>query len=579
MSTSREPPGSGPVSLTARATASYVSGTSDAPLLWRTIGDTLRVTAARFPDREALIARHQNLRMSWRQLDAAADLLATGLLQLGLEVGDRVGIWSPNRYEWVVTQFATARAGLILVNINPAYRLAELEYALNKVGCKALLSAERLKNSDYLGMLRTLAPELAESRAGELEAARLPTLRHVITLGETRHPGCHRYAELAAGGGEAASQRLAEIEATLQPDDPINIQFTSGTTGSPKGATLSHFNILNNGLFTARAQGFTEHDRLCIPVPLYHCFGMVMGVLGCTAFASTMVFPDETFEAKSVLAAVAEERCTALYGVPTMFIAELDHPEFESFDLSSLRTGVMAGAPCPIEVMKRVQRDMHMPQVTICYGMTETSPVSFQSAIDDPLDKRVSTVGRVHPHVEVKLVDADGKVVPRGETGELCTRGYCVMRGYWDDPERTTEAIDEAGWMHTGDLAVMDEAGYVNIVGRLKDMIIRGGENIYPREIEEYLYRLDGVQDVAVFGVPDPKFGEQVAAWIRLETGAELDEDSVLAFCREQIAHYKVPRYLRFVDDFPMTVTGKLQKFLMREAMVKELGLKVSRTA
>ncbi len=557
----------------------YVCGVSSEPLLWRTIGDALRVTAERHGDREALVACHQGMRMSWAELDRAAEALASGLLELGLEPGDRVGIWSPNRFEWVVTQFATARAGLILVNVNPAYRLGELEFALNKVGCRALVTAQRLKTSDYLAMLRSLAPEIERCQPGALGADRLPALRHIITLGDGNHPGCHRYDELAAGGGSAAQKRLTEIGPTLQPDDPINIQFTSGTTGSPKGATLSHFNILNNGLFTACTQRFSEHDRLCIPVPLYHCFGMVMGVLGCTAYGATMVFPDEAFEPRSVLAAVAEESCTALYGVPTMFIAELDHPEFASFDLGSLRTGVMAGAPCPIEVMKRVQRDMHMPEVTICYGMTETSPVSFQSATDDPLEKRVSTVGRIHPHVQVKLIDGEGHVVARGETGELCTRGYCVMRGYWDDPERTAEAIDEAGWMHTGDLAVMDEDGYVNIVGRVKDMIIRGGENIYPREIEEYLFRLGGIQDVAVFGVPDPKYGEQVAAWIRLKPGVTLTEEDVLAYCREQIAHYKVPRYIRFVDDFPMTVTGKLQKFLMRKTMAEELGLNEQQTA
>ena len=550
----------------------YVCGTSTDPLIWRTIGNALCTAAERWPEREALVACHQNVRMTWSELDAAADALAAGLIDLGLEPGDRVGIWSPNRYEWVVTQFATARAGLILVNVNPAYRSSELEFALNKVGCRALITAETHKTSDYLEILRSLAPEIAVAAPGELRAARLPSLRHVIQLGEAHAPGCLRYQDVAGGGSETAEQRLRELATTLQPDDPINIQFTSGTTGSPKGATLSHFNILNNGLFTARTQRFTEQDRLCIPVPLYHCFGMVMGVLGCTAFGATMVFPDEGFEPRSVLEAVATERCTALYGVPTMFIAELDHQDFASFDLSSLRTGVMAGAPCPVAVMQRVQRDMHMPEVTICYGMTETSPVSFQSHPDDPLDKRVSTVGRIHPHVEVKIIDGNGRVVALGETGELCTRGYCVMRGYWDDPERTVEAIDSARWMHTGDLATMDAEGYVEIVGRLKDMIIRGGENISPREIEEYLYRHDAIQDVAVFGVPDPRFGEQVAAWVRLKPGATASAEDIVDFCRGQIAHYKVPRHIRFVDDFPMTVTGKLQKFVMREAMAEELG-------
>ncbi|HSG88091.1 MAG TPA: AMP-binding protein [Pseudomonadales bacterium] len=558
---------------------SYVSGTSDQPLIYETIGAALAATARRHPDGEALVVRRQQLRMSWAELDAAVTELAAGFLQLGLEPGDRVGIWSPNRSEWLLTQLATARAGLILVCVNPAYRTSELEFALDKVGCRALVTAERLKSSDYLAMLREIAPELEVSAPGALDARRLPELRWVITMGETRHPGCLRFGDLTAGVDAPARERLSAVAATLQADDAINIQFTSGTTGSPKGATLSHFNILNNGLFVAATQHLTERDRLCIPVPLYHCFGMVMGVLACVTHGTTMVFPDEAFEARSVLETVAEERCTALYGVPTMFIAELEHPDFASFDLSTLRTGVMAGAPCPVEVMKRVQRDMHMDEVTICYGMTETSPVSFQSHTDDPLDKRVSTVGRIHPHVQVKITDEDGRVVRRGERGELCTRGYCVMHGYWGDPERTAESIDRAGWMHTGDLAVMDDDGYVNIVGRVKDMIIRGGENIGPREIEEYLYRLDAIQDVAVFGVPDAKYGEAVAAWIQLRPGATLTEDEVRAFCQGQIAHYKIPRHIKFVSAFPMTVTGKVQKFVMRDAFAEELGLSAAETA
>jgi fatty-acyl-CoA synthase len=556
---------------------SYVCGTSQTPLLWRTIGDALADTAAAHPQREALVCVHQGLRLTWAELDARVSELAAAFLGLGLEPGDRVGIWSPNRAEWVLTQFATARAGLVLVCVNPAYRVSELEYALTKVGCRALVTAERLKTSDYLAMIRELAPELADARPGALEARRLPELRHVITLGEGDHPGCRRFDDLVAD--DAGRARLAAIAPTLQADDAINIQFTSGTTGSPKGATLSHFNILNNGRYTAATQRFTAEDRLCIPVPLYHCFGMVMGVLGCTTHGATMVFPDEAFEARPVLETVERERCTALYGVPTMFIAELDHPEFASFDLSTLRTGVMAGAPCPVEVMKRVQREMHMTEVTICYGMTETSPVSFQSHPDDPLDKRTETVGRIHPHVQVKIVDEAGRVVPRGERGELCTRGYCVMHGYWDDPERTAEAIDAAGWMHTGDLAVMDADGYANIVGRVKDMIIRGGENIGPREIEEYLYRHEAIADVAVFGVPDARYGEAVAAWVQLREGAQLTEAELVEFCRGQIAHYKIPRHLKFVDEFPMTVTGKLQKYVMRDAFAEELGLTADRTA
>ena len=559
--------------------AAYVCGTSDAPLRYQTIGDALTETASLHGDREALVVPHQNVRMTWAALDAAVTELARGFLDLGLAPGDRVGIWSPNNAEWVLTQLATARAGLILVCVNPAYRISELEFALNKVGCRALVTAERLKTSDYLAMLDELAPELATSTPGELRAARLPDLRWIVTIGEMARPGCVRFEDVRARGEAADPEVLKTILPTLQADDAINIQFTSGTTGAPKGATLTHFNILNNGRLVAATQQFTEADRLCIPVPLYHCFGMVMGVLGCLTHGTAMIFPGEAFEPASVLATVQAERCSALYGVPTMFIAELGLQNFGDFDLSTLRTGVMAGAPCPIEVMKQVQADMHMTQVTICYGMTETSPVSFQSHVDDPLDKRVSTVGRIHPHVQVKILNEEGQVVRRGETGELCTRGYCVMRGYWDEAQKTAESIDAAGWMHTGDLAVMDEDGYVNIVGRVKDMIIRGGENIGPREIEEYLYRHEAIADVAVFGVPDDRLGEAVAAWIMLREGASLTEGDVRAFCDGQIAHYKVPRHIKFVSEFPMTVTGKLQKFVMRDAFAEELGRVAAKTA
>ena len=559
--------------------ASYVCGTSDEPLRYETIGDALAETAARHGEREALVCVHQDLRMSWSELDAAVTELAAAFLSLGLDPCDRVGIWSPNNAEWVLTQLATARAGLVLVCVNPAYRTSELEFALAKVGCRALVTAERFKTSDYLAMLTDVAPELASSEPGELRAARLPALRWIVNIGEADQPGCLRFAALRRRADAAARERLARIAPTLQADDAINIQFTSGTTGAPKGATLSHFNILNNGHFVAATQRFTAEDRLCIPVPLYHCFGMVMGVLGCLTHGTTMVFPDEAFEPASVLRTVETERCTALYGVPTMFIAELADPGFEGYDLGTLRTGVMAGAPCPVEVMKRVQAEMHMEEVTICYGMTETSPVSFQSQVDDPLDKRTGTVGRIHPHVQVKIVDEDGRVVPRGEQGELCTRGYCVMHGYWDEAERTKESIDAAGWMHTGDLATLDEDGYANIVGRVKDMIIRGGENIGPREIEEFLYQHEAIEDVAVFGVPDAKYGEAVAAWIMTREGASLTEDEVRAFCDGRIAHFKVPRHIKFVSEFPMTVTGKLQKFVMRDAFAEELGLDAAKTA
>ncbi len=556
----------------AGLTASYVSGVSDTPLLGLTIGQQLDATVAAHADREALVVRQQGVRWTWRELAERVDALAGGLLALGLEPGDRVGIWSPNNAEWVLTQFATARAGLILVNVNPAYRLAELEFALNKVGCRALVTATAFKSSDYAGMLRSLAPEIDGCAPGRLVAARLPQLGIVVQIGGDNLAGAYRFEDVSALGGATERARLKALGETLQFDDPINIQFTSGTTGAPKGATLTHHNILNNGLFTARGMRLSERDRLCIPVPLYHCFGMVMGVLGCVTHGATMVFPGEGFDPLAVLETVAEERCTALYGVPTMFIAEMEHPRFAEFDLSSLRTGIMAGSPCPIEVMRRVMTAMHISEMTIAYGMTETSPVSFQTSIEDSVERRVSTVGRVHPHLEVKIVDAEGRVVGPGTPGELCTRGYSVMTGYWDDDARTAEAVDRAGWMHTGDLATIDAQGYCAIVGRIKDMIIRGGENVYPREVEEFLYRHPAIADVAVFGIADPRMGEEVVAWVKLREGEALTEEDVRDFCRGQIAHYKVPRHVRFVDGFPMTVSGKVQKFLMREAMAKESG-------
>ena len=550
------------------------------PALWRkTIPAALAETAAAFPDRDAAVFLEQGVRWTWVEFAAEVDAVAAGFLKLGLKTGDRVGIWSPNRAEWVLTQFATARLGIILVTINPAYRLAEVEYVLNKVGCAALVTAAAFKSSDYLEMLQTLAPELATATPGALKAAKLPSLRAVIRVGAEKTPGMLNFADVAVGGDAVDVAALDAITAMLQPDDPINIQFTSGTTGAPKGATLSHVNIINNGRFVVAAQRFTHADRLCIPVPLYHCFGMVMGVLGCVASGAAMVFPSEGFDPEATLKAISAERCTALYGVPTMFVAQLQRPDLKAFDLSSLRTGIMAGAPCPTEVMKRCVSEMNLADVTIAYGMTETSPVSFQTAADDPLDRRVSTVGRVQPHVEVKVVDEHGQTVAPGVQGEICTRGYVVMRGYWDDPERTAEAIDAEGWMHTGDLGVIDAEGYCNITGRVKDMLIRGGENVYPREVEEFLYRHPAVQEVQVFGVPDKRFGEEVAAWIVPRQGQTATEDDIRAFCRGQIAHYKVPRYVRFKTELPMTVTGKAQKFKMREAMIEELGIEVEQTA
>jgi fatty-acyl-CoA synthase len=558
---------------------SYVHGASDRPLLGETIGQFFDAACARWAERPALVVRHQKVRLSYGELREAVDKLAAGLLTLGLAPGDRIGIWSPNNSEWVLTQFATAKAGLILVNINPAYRIAELEYALNKVGCKAIILPERFKTSDYLGMLRELAPELDRAIPGKLEAPRLPTLRSVVLLGEAWHPGTFRFADILAKGGAAEAQHLAELAPELQFDDAINIQFTSGTTGFPKGATLSHHNILNNGFFIGEAMRLTPEDRLCIPVPLYHCFGMVLGNLAALTHGAAMVFPGEGFDPLATLETVQAERCTALHGVPTMFIAQLDHPEFGRFDLASLRTGIMAGSPCPIEVMKRAVAKMNLSEITIAYGMTETSPVSFQSSTDDPLDRRVSTVGRILPHIEVKIVDGNGAIVPPGMSGELLTRGYSVMLGYWGDEERTREAIDRARWMHTGDLATIDAEGYCNIVGRIKDMVIRGGENVYPREIEEFLYRHPKIQDVQVVGVPDERYGEEICAWVKLRPGEHAGEEEIKAFCRGQIAHYKVPRYVKFVDEFPMTVTGKIQKFIMRERSIAELGLKTMKTA
>ena len=552
---------------------SYVQGVSRQSLLGDTVGSLLDRIAATHPDRPALVVRSQQVRLSYRQFHAEVERVAAGLLALGLQRGDRIGIWAPNRAEWVILQFAAPKAGLILVNINPAYRVHELEFALNKVSCKALVLPRRFKSSHYLDMLNDLAPELADSRPGRLASSRLPGLRDVILLDETSAPGTHAWHELAARGDAQAIEHLRRIERELSFDDPVNIQFTSGTTGSPKGATLTHHNIINNGYFIGEAMRLTEQDRLCIPVPFYHCFGMVLGNLACVTHGACMVIPGEGFDVLATLEAVQEERCTGLHGVPTMFIAELEHPEFRRFDLSSLRTGIMAGSPCPIEVMRRVVGEMHMSEVTIAYGMTETSPVSFQTTLDDPLERRVDSVGRIHPHLEVKLVDEQGRIVPRGTTGELCTRGYSVMLGYWDDDARTREAIDEARWMHTGDLAVIDGDGYCTIVGRLKDMIIRGGENVYPREIEEFLYTHPKVQDVQVFGVPDAKFGEQVCAWIRLREGCDSSEAEIQSYCRHHLAYFKVPHYVRFVDAFPMTVTGKVQKYLMREAMTEELVL------
>ncbi|MBA2678846.1 MAG: AMP-binding protein [Ktedonobacteraceae bacterium] len=553
---------------------SYTSATSDTSLLGLPIGDAFDKTVTTYPDNPALISRHQNIRLTYRELQVQVDQCAKSFLALGIQKGQRVGIWSPNRAEWCVVQFATSKIGVILVNINPSYRSHELEYVLQQSGCIAIVTATQFKSSQYVETLSALAPEHKGSIPGQLNAARLPDLKTIIHLGSENIPGMYTWNDFMVMGTSISDEQLRTRQGEQEFDDPINIQYTSGTTGFPKGATLSHHNILNNGYFVARMQNFTQNDKLCIPVPLYHCFGMVMANLGCITHGATMVYPSEGFEPLAVLQTVQEEKCTVLYGVPTMFIAELAHPDFASFDLTSLRTGVMAGSPCPVEVMKQVISRMHMSDVEICYGMTETSPVSTQTSIDAPLDKRVGTVGKVGPHLELKIIDPQtGQIVPVGQPGELCTRGYSVMLGYWNNEQATADAIDAARWMHTGDLATLDTEGYINIVGRIKDMIIRGGENVYPREIEEFLYTNPKVSDVQVIGVPDAKYGEAVMAWVILKPGATATTEELQEFCKGQIAYYKVPRYFKFVDSFPMTITGKIQKYVMRETALQDLGL------
>jgi fatty-acyl-CoA synthase len=560
--------------MNKKAKISYVSGTSNIPLLGLTIGELFEQTVRRFPDNEALIVVHQNVRWTYRQLKKEVDRCAKALLATGVQKGDRVGIWAPNCSEWTVTQLATAKIGAILVNINPSYRLHELKYALNQSGCSVVITADQFKYSNYTEMWYELEPELKTFHPGQIESTDIPALKTLIRIHDEPSPGMWTWKEWIDMGNDIPDEAISEQQALLSFDDPINIQYTSGTTGFPKGATLSHHNILNNGYFVARTLDFSEKDRLVIPVPLYHCFGMVLGNLGCITHGATMIYPSEGFEAETVLQVVEKEKATALYGVPTMFIAELEDPSFEKYDLSSLRTGVMAGASCPIEVMRKVKTLMHMHEVEIAYGMTETSPVSTQTRPGTPLEKQVSTVGQVHPHLEIKIVDPDtGLIVPLGTPGELCTRGYSVMLGYWNDEEKTRETIDSARWIHSGDLATMDEEGYINIVGRIKDMIIRGGENIYPREIEEFLMTYPKVADAQVIGIPDEKYGEAVMAWIQVREGETVDEEEMKAYCKGKIAYFKIPQYFKFVETFPMTVTGKIRKIDMRRMSIDELGL------
>jgi fatty-acyl-CoA synthase len=550
---------------------SFVSGSKDSPLLELTIGALLARACDAAPDGEALVSCPQNIRLTYKQLDEASDRFAKGLIKLGMEPGDRIGIWSPNNIEWVVTMYAAAKLGLILVNVNPAYRPLELEYALNKVGCRALVLADRFKTSNYPEMVRKLAPEVDTCGPGLLKSEKLPALEILVLISDQRQDGFTLFKEVDEAGQDHDVD-LQSYSDAIDIHSPINIQFTSGTTGSPKGATLTHHNIVNNAYFVGEGIRLSEIDRLCAPVPLYHCFGMVMGALACTAHRATLVLPNDAFDPDRTLAAVENERCTALYGVPTMFSAILDHPDFSKFDVASLRTGIVAGALCPEVLMRRILDDLHMDEVTNCYGMTETSPVSFQTSVDESMEKRTTTVGRVLPHIEVKIVGADGEVLPRGSRGEICTAGYCVMQGYWNDEKKTRESIVD-GWMLTGDEGILDDDGYCAIVGRIKDTIIRGGENIAPKEIEEYLLTHDDIMEAQAFGVPDEKFGEIVCVWLKKAPGSDLDEEGVRDFCKGHIAHFKVPAIVRFVDEYPLTVTGKVQKFEMRDEMVKELHL------
>ncbi|ETD72709.1 fatty acid--CoA ligase [Pelistega indica] len=551
---------------------SYVHGASDKPLLGETLGQNFDTASEQYKDLLALVSRHQNIRYTYAQLREQVDIVACSLLRLGFKTGDRLGLWATNCAEWTIIQYACAKTGIILVNMNPSYRRTELEYSLNKVGCTGLVIISTFKDSDYVKMVYDVVPELKTAEIGRLRADHAPTLRYVININDDKNPGILNYSALLQTPTTKELAQLQQINQQLQFDDPINIQFTSGTTGNPKGTVLTHHNILNNGYFIGETIKLTPDDAVSIAVPLFHCFGMVIGNIACITHGSTMVYHDQVFNPLENLKAITEEKCTAAYGVPTMFINMLEHPDFAKYDMSSLRTGVMAGTICPMEVMKKVIDKMNMSEVTICYGMTETSPVSMQSHVDDPLEKRVSTVGRIHPHVEVKIIDADGRIVPRGTPGELCTRGYSVMQGYWQDAVKTAEAIDQAGWMHTGDLATMDDEGYCAIVGRIKDLVIRGGENLFPREIEDFLYTHPDILEAQVVGVPDERYGEELCAWIKPRDGSTLSEQDIRDFCDGQISRQKIPRYIRIVEEFPMTASGKIQKFKIREMMKEELG-------